>query len=140
LQQSTKEEHRPSSISVAGSLLILVGLLAFINSYLIITSANIWGWLIVGAIGLVSLACGIGLFQNANWSYNLGLTIAIMNFFLGAIEILGSFNDQYQIHGWLGAGEITGTLTVILTVLAVFFLYRKESRAYYQKRLEYEQY
>jgi len=133
-----KESGRPASITFAGLFLIIVGLLSFLNSYFILTSPVILGWFIIGIIGLGSLICGLGLLQTADWAYSGGLTIAVLNFFIGAIEILGSFDQSHQIMG-IGAGQLIGALTLLFTVLAMAFLYRKETREYYNKNVLYAQ-
>ena len=99
-----KKRGRPESITFAGLLLVIVGLLGFLNSYFILRSPVILGWLIVAVIGLGSLICGVGLLQTVDWAYDGGLTIAVLNFFLGAVEILGSFNHTSQVMG-IGVGQ-----------------------------------
>jgi hypothetical protein len=103
-----------------------------VNSSLIIASSIIWGWLIVGLIGLVTLACGIGLFGRSDWAYGLALNMSILNVFVGFIEILGSFNVAYAIRGWVGLGSAIGFGTLILSLVSIYLLFRGEVGDYYE--------
>lgn len=115
----------------------LVGICGFIDSYLILSSLIIWGWLIVGGIGLFTLISGIGLINGADWAWSAGSSLAIVNFFVGFIELIGAFNYHYIILGWVGIGQGVGVATIVLSAIALYLLYRGEVKAYY---LQYDVY
>jgi len=132
--QSSQEyfqAHRPGIVTIAGIMMILAGIFGFINSYLILASAIFFGWFIVGLIGLVSFATGIGLMLDADWAYTGALNLAILNLFVGFIEIIGAFNYHYAILGWVGIGQGIGFGTLGVSAIALYLLYRNEVRSYF---------
>ena len=119
---------------MAGICLVGVGICGFVDSYLILASYIIWGWLIIGGIGLFTLISGISLISGADWAWSAGTSLAILNLFIGFIELLGAFNYRYVILGWTAIGQGVGVATLILSALALYFLYRGEVRSYYYGR------
>lgn len=81
-----------------------VGICGLIDSYLILASLIVWGWLIVGGIGLFTLISGISLIGETSWGWSAGSSLAILNLFIGFIELIGAFNYHYAILGWIGIG------------------------------------
>lgn len=111
-----------------------VGICGFVDSYLILASYIIWGWLIVGGIGLFTLITGIALISGADWAWSAGTSLGILNLFIGFIELLGAFNYHYAILGWVGIGQGVGVATLVLSAIALYLLYRGEVRSYYYGR------
>jgi hypothetical protein len=132
-QQEQKQVSRPAALIVAGVFLVVVGILGFIDSYLILASYIIWGWLIVGGIGLFTLISGVALMGGAAWAWGAASSLAILNLFIGFIELLGAFNYHYAILGWVGIGQAVGAGTLILSAVSLYLLYRKEVRSYYDQ-------
>jgi hypothetical protein len=122
---------RPSSVTIAGILLVLVGICGFIDSYLILASLILWGWLIIGGIGFFTLVSGLGLMTGAEWAWGAGTTLAILSLFAGFVELIGAFNVRYAILGWVGIGQAVGAATLVLSAIALYFLYRGDVRSYY---------
>jgi hypothetical protein len=112
---------------------VIVGICGFIDSYLILASLIVWGWLITGAIGLFTLASGIALMTGADWAWSAGTTLGILNLFIGFIELIGAFNYHYAILGWVGIGQAVGAVTLIFSAVALYLLYRSEVRQYYSQ-------
>jgi len=128
---------RPVASTVAGIFLIGVGICGFIDSYLILASVIIWGWLIVGGIGFFTLISGISLMTGADWSWSAGISLATLNLFIGFIELIGAFNYHYVILGWVGYGQALGAATLILSAIALYLLYRGEVRSYFGQEYGY---
>jgi len=118
------ERTRSSSVYIAGILMIVVGILGLTNSYLILASFVVFGWLISGLIGLGALAVGIGLLANSEWAYSAGTTIAILNVFMGIFELLGALNYHYLYLGWVGTASTIGIVTLILAAVSAFLIPR----------------
>jgi hypothetical protein len=132
-QQQKQKTTRPSTATIAGGLLVIVGICGFIDSYLILASLIVWGWLIVGAIGFFTLMSGIGLISGADWAWSAGSTLAILNLFIGFIELIGAFNYHYAVLGWVGIGQAVGVVTLLVSAVSLYLLYRKEVRDYYNQ-------
>ena len=113
--------------------MIAVGICGFIDSYLILASLIVWGWLIVGGIGFFTFISGVGLLGGATWAWGAGSTLAILNLFIGFIELLGAFNYRYAVLGWVGIGQAVGAATLVLSAVTLYLLYRKEVRTYYDQ-------
>jgi len=111
--------------------LAIVGVLGFVDSYLILASSIVFGWFIIGAIGFVTLICGIALIRGVNWSWNVGTTMAILNIFVGFVESIGAFNSYYAILGWVGLGQGVGGATVILSAATLYLLFRQDVQNYF---------
>ena len=134
LQSSAKavqERGVPSSAVISGILLAIVGVLGFVNSYLILASSIIFGWLIVGLIGFFSIVAGISIIQDLEWGYSAGMTLGILNLFVGFIELIGAINVYYAIRGWIGIGQAIGISTLILSAVALYLMSRAESKRYF---------
>ena len=110
-----------------------VGICGFVDSYLILASYIVWGWLIVGAIGLFSLITGVALMGGATWAWSAGSTLSILNLFIGFIELIGAFNYHYAVLGWVGYGQAVGAATLVLSAISLYLLYRIEVRTYYDQ-------
>ena len=123
----------PVSIPVAGVCLIIAGILAFVNSYLILASSIFWGWLILDFIGVGALVCGAALLEGFQWGYDGAGTIAVLMLIVGIIAVLGAFNIRFQILGWVGLGTAIGGAMIVLSALALIFLYRPQSRYYFEE-------
>jgi hypothetical protein len=132
-KQEQKQIARPVTLVIAGIFLIGVGICGFIDSYLILASYIVWGWLIVGGIGLFTLISGIALVGGAVWAWSAATSLAIFNLFIGFIELIGAFNYHYAILGWTGIGQAVGVVTLILSAVALYLLYRGEVRTYYDQ-------
>lgn len=117
---------------VVGLLMVIIGVLDLVDSALILGSAIIFGWLITGIIGLVTLACGVALFERTDWAYSVSLNLAILNVFVGFIEMIGAINYHYAIRGWVGIGEAVGVLTLIFSFTSIYILTRRDIRHYYE--------
>ena len=133
-QQQQREKGRPIALTVAGISLVGVGICGFVDSYLILASYIVWGWLIIGGIGLFTLITGISLMSGADWAWSAGTSLGILNLFIGFIELLGAFNYHYAILGWVGIGQGVGVATLLLSAIALYFLYRGEVKSYYYGR------
>jgi hypothetical membrane protein len=125
-------EHRPTSLVISGVLLALVGIFGFIDAYLIVASLIFYGWFIVGVIALVTLATGIALIGDVDWAWAAGTSLSVLNLIVGFIELLGAFNSNYIILGWVGIGQALGGATIIFSAVALYLLYRKETRLYFE--------
>lgn len=130
-KQRYARAHRPALVPVCAAAMITVGIFGLIDSFLILASSIIWGWLIIGIIGLVTLASGIGLFRRTDWAYGLAANFSILNLFVGFIELIGAFNTHYAILGLVGIGQAVGVGTFVLSALALCILTRKEVKQYY---------
>jgi hypothetical protein len=139
-QQQQRELSRPAAASVAGIFLIGLGICGFIDSYLILASLIVWGWLIVGGIGLFTLIAGISLLTGASWGWGAATSLVFLNFFIGFIEIIGAFNYHYAVLGWVGVGQAVGAATLILSAVSLYLLYRHDVRAYYEQFYYYDDY
>jgi hypothetical protein len=117
--------RRSSSILIAGILMAVVGFLGLLNSYLILASAIILGWLIVGFVGIITLAAGIALLQGSEWAYSAATSLGVLNLFIGFIALLGALNYRYRIIGWVGIGQAVGVGIFVLSAIALFLLYRE---------------
>ena len=137
--QQQEQKGRPFTLNIAGIFLIVVGIFGLIDSYLILASVIIWGWLIVGGIGFFTIVSGIALMTDVNWAWSGATSLAIMNLFLGFIELIGAFNYHYIILGWVGIGQAVGAGTLILSAISLYLLYRKDARSYYDQ-FYYDQY
>jgi len=111
--------------------LIIVGVCGFIDSYLILASLIVWGWLIVGGLGFFTLVSGFALMSDADWAWSAGSTLAVMNLFVGFIELIGAFNYHYAILGWVGIGQAVGAATLVLSAISLYLLSRGEVKSYY---------
>lgn len=138
--QQQQQSVRLTAITVAGILLVLVGACGFINSYLILASLIVWGWLIVGGIGLFTFVTGIALMTGADWSWSAGSTLSILNLFMGFIEIIGAFNYRFVVLGWVGLGQGIGVATIVLSGISLFLLNQKEVTSYFSKYEYYDVY
>ena len=132
-QEQKKELKRPTTLVAAGVCLVGVGICGFIDSYLILASLIVWGWLIIGGIGLFTFISGLALMGGADWAWGAGTSLSILNLFIGFIELIGAFNSHYVILGWVGYGQAVGAVTLILSAIGLYLLYRKEVRAYYDQ-------
>jgi len=135
-RQEAKRQHararRPAAATIAAVMMILAGILSLGNSYLILASSIVFGWLIVGIFGLLSITAGVGLFQRADWAYRVGVNFAIMDIFVGFVAVLGAFNIQFAVLGWSGIGQAIGTSILILGAISLFLVTRREVRHYYE--------
>jgi len=113
--------------------MVAVGIFGLIDSYLILASAIIFGWLIVGVIGFATLATGVGLIQGRRWAWHTGVNLNILNLFLGFIELLGAFNSRFVILGWAGLGQALGVATFTLSAITLVILYRRRIRGYFDR-------
>jgi len=113
--------------------LILVGICGLIDSYLILASLIVFGWLIVGGIGFFTLVSGLALMTGADWAWSAATSLAILSLFTGFIELIGAFNSHYAILGWVGIGQALGVATLLLSAISLYLLYRDEVRSYYSQ-------
>ena len=130
-KEGYRTARRPAIVPIAGALMIITGILGLSNSYLILASSIVWGWLISGIIGLITLGAGIGLFRRADWAYDVAINMAILNLFVGFIAFLGAFDVRYAILGWTGIGQGIGISIFILALISVILLSRREVRHYF---------
>jgi hypothetical protein len=130
-QPQQAEVRRPSTLPIIGIMLVIAGIFGFVNSYLILASVIIWGWLIVGLIGLATLAAGVAFFSDVDWAYEAGFNLSILNLFVGFIEMIGALNFHYAVLGWVGLGQGIGIGTIIVSAAALYFISRQEVRDYY---------
>ena len=134
VQPSTQEyvqARRPTSVTIAAISMAIVGICAFINSYLILASGIFFGWLILGAIGFFTLVDGISLLSNVGWSYDGATTLCIINIFVGFIEIIGAYNFHFVVFGLVDVGIAIGVVTLVLSGTALYLLYRQAVRSYF---------
>jgi hypothetical protein len=110
---------------------MLVGICGFIDSYLILASLIVWGWLIIGGIGFFTFISGIGLMAGADWAWEAGTTLGILNIFVGFVELIGAFNYHYAILGWVGLGQAIGAVTLLMSGISLYLLFRDEVKSYY---------
>jgi hypothetical protein len=133
VQQQREQIARPSTLTIAGIFLIAIGICGFVDSYLILASSIIWGWLIVGGIGFFTLMSGFGVISGAPWAWSSGISFAVLNLFIGFIELIGAFNYHYVILGWVGLGQAIGIVTLLLSAIILYLLYRGEVKSYYSQ-------
>jgi hypothetical protein len=122
---------RPAIASLSAFFMIICGFLAFANSYLLIASNIVFGWLIVGFFALFSLIAGIGLFQRADWAYRVGFNFAIIDMMIGFVALIGAFDPRYAVLGWTGIGQAIGVGLLVLGALSLIILSRRQVRHYY---------
>jgi hypothetical protein len=126
------QSRRSTPIRVAGILMIIVGVFGLIDSYLILASTVIFGWLILGVIGFATLTTGVGLYHGGRWAWHTGVNLNILNLFIGFIEVLGAFNYRFVIRGWVGLGQALGAATIVLSAVTLAILYRRRIRRYFE--------
>ncbi|MFI5419488.1 MAG: hypothetical protein ACHQ1H_00825 [Nitrososphaerales archaeon] len=128
---TTAEVGRPTGVAIAGIFTIIVGILGFIDSYFILASPLIFGWLIIGGIGFVALFSGIGLFTGADWAYGGATLMCLLSLFAGFIEIIGYFDPYLRISGWASYDVWIGVGTLASAAIALAFLYSSDVVAYF---------
>ena len=127
--QTYVQVKKPSGIITAiGILEIVVGIFGFVDSYLLVASLIIFGWLIVGGIGLFTIAAGFGLLMDEDWAWGSSTVLCILNIFVGFIEILGAFNVMFIITGLVGIGQFVGVGTLVLSAVSLYLLFRTAER------------
>ena len=131
-RQRHRERSRPTLVPVVGVLMLVIGVLDLVDSALILGSAIVFGWLITGIIGVFTFACGVALLERADWAYTVSKNMAILNIFVGFIEMIGAINYHYAIRGWVGVGEAVGVATLIFSLVSVYILFRRDVRHYYE--------
>ena len=113
-------------------MLAIVGVLCFVNSYLIIASSIVFGWFIVATIGAASLVVGICLIPGLGWAYSGTTNLAVLNLFIGFIEMIASLSPRYAILGWIGLGQAVGASTLVLSFAVLYLLNRSECKDYFR--------
>jgi len=121
----------PNAALIAGIILIIVGIFGFIDSYLILASTILLGWLVVGFIGFASLLSGIGVLLGSDSAYAVAIIMSALNLFVGLTEFLGAFNHVFAIMGWVGLGQAVGAGTLVLAALSLYLLSREDSKIFF---------
>jgi len=114
-------------------MLIIAGAFGLADSWLLLVSPIIFGWFVVGAIGVFSLATGFGLMSGAEWAWSGAVLASVVNIFVGFIELLGAFNIYFVITGLTIWGELIGAGTLIASIIAIVLLYRPSVQSYYEQ-------
>jgi len=120
------EEKRPSAATIGAILTVIVGILGFVQSWFIIASPLIFGWIIIGAIGLFAFISGLAMLTDAGWGWGIATLMCVLSVFAGFVEIIGSFIPYLRITGWSGIGGAIGVCTLVFSAAALYFLYRPE--------------
>jgi hypothetical protein len=123
---------RPVLASVSAIAMIIAGILSLTNSYLILASLIISGWLIVGVFGIFSIVAGAGLLERKPWSYTVTIDFAIVDLFVGFIAFIGAFDPRYSILGWTGIGQGVGIGIFIMGIISLICVTRPQVRHFYE--------
>ena len=122
-QTTTQVGKTSSSMAAAGILTIIVGILGFIDSWFILASPLVFGWLIIGGIGFLAFISGIGLFTGADWAWGGATLACLLSLFAGFIEMIGYFDAYLRITGWANTDLYIGLATLASSAIALALLY-----------------
>jgi len=138
------QTQRPFLVSVIGYLELFLGLVGLLWAG--VSFFGVWfagagaggffAALVVGGfllfIALITMAVGYGLLTGQGWAWTVAVAISVINLIVGIIQIFGVNVSTLQL-GVIGIGGFTGVGTFILSALVLYYLYRPNVRAFFNK-------
>lgn len=143
--------RRPTVVTIVGYIEILLGFVGLIYSVILFFSLWIGGTfagglsggvagfftgVIVGGfellVALITLAVGRGLLRGRGWAWEFAIFISIINLIVGFIQLTGAAVPTLRL-GIVGAGGFTGVGTIVICLLALYYLYRPNVRAFFRR-------
>lgn len=142
---------RPLIVSIVGYLEIIVGFLGLIAAGFVFFGLWIGGAFAGGfsggvagffaglglggltlIIALVTLAVGFGLLGGASWAWTFAVVISVINSIIGIVQLMGVGISTLNL-GVVGLGGFSGAGTLIISLVALYYLYRPNVKAFFGK-------
>ena len=83
-------------------------------------------------VALITLAVGFGLLSGRGWAWTLAVVISVINAIVGILQVAGVAISTLRI-GVLGYGDFGGAITLVISLVALFYLYRPNVKAFFGK-------
>ncbi len=150
-EQYNLSTSRPLIVTIVGFLEIIAGFIGLIAAGVIFLGywfggffaggfsggvAGFFTGLLFGGfalvIALVTLAVGFGLLRGSGWAWTFAVIISAINVIIGLAQIAGA--EISTLHfGVVGWGGFTGFGTLIIAAVSLFYLYRPNVKAFFNK-------